>query len=88
MNIGFTAKYNVDRLVYFEEIENEILARKREKQIKGWLRNKKIKLIEETNPNWNDLGSLWMDAIIGKTIINESEIVRDSLSSKNGTPQN
>ncbi|MEW5842042.1 MAG: GIY-YIG nuclease family protein [Bacteroidota bacterium] len=57
INIGFTAKYNVNSLVYFEETGNEISARKREKQIKGWLRKKKINLIETTNPNWDDLSS-------------------------------
>ena len=40
MNEGFTAKYNVDRLVYFEEFSNESFAIQREKQIKDWLRKK------------------------------------------------
>lgn len=52
---GFSKKYNVKKLVYyeiFEDIENAIL---REKKIKGWLRIKKVNLIESFNPNWNDL---------------------------------
>ena len=80
INIGFTAKYNVNRLVYFEETEDEITAKKREKQIKGWLRKKKIKLIETTNPNWNDLSTPWMDSILGKPEIVESEYLGDSSS--------
>lgn len=66
MNIGFTAKYNVDRLVYFEEVENETKAKKREKQIKGWVREKKINLIETFNPSWEDLSDPWMSKLLGK----------------------
>ena len=66
-NVGFTAKYNVDSLVYFEKVENEVTAKKREKQLKGWLREKKIKLIEEKNPNWEDLSAPWLDKLIGKS---------------------
>ena len=52
---GFTKKYNVDKLGYYEifdDIENAII---REKQIKSWSRKKKLFLIESTNPEWNDL---------------------------------
>jgi putative endonuclease len=66
INMGFTARYNVDKLVYFEEVENEIIARNKEKQIKGWLREKKIKLIENLNPEWKDLSAPIMDKIICK----------------------
>jgi putative endonuclease len=52
---GFTKKYNIDKLVYFETFTNAYEAIRREKQIKGWLRIKKINLIEEMNPGWNDL---------------------------------
>ena len=52
---GFTARHNVTRLVYFEEIDRIADAISREKQLKGWVRAKKIKLIEELNPEWNDL---------------------------------
>jgi putative endonuclease len=52
---GFTAKYNIDRLVYYEATEDVNAAISREKQIKGWLRAKKIALIESMNPDWVDL---------------------------------
>ena len=66
MNIGFTAKYNVNQLFYFEEVENRVSALKREKQIKGWLRIKKIELIENKDPDWNDLIDDFLDKILGK----------------------
>jgi putative endonuclease len=53
---GFTSKYNVSKHVYYESIGELSNAQVREKQIKGWLRQKKIKLIESLNPNWEDLG--------------------------------
>ena len=52
---GFTKRYNIDRLVYFEShdrVENAIL---REKVLKKWRREKKIRLIESVNPKWEDL---------------------------------
>lgn len=52
---GFTKKYNTDRLVYFEQTENVMSAIAREKQLKNWNRQKKIKLIEKMNPEWKDL---------------------------------
>ena len=52
---GFTKKYNIDKLVYFELFNNVGDAIRREKQIKGWLRKKKIALIESINPEWKDL---------------------------------
>ena|ERR1700690_4380346 len=52
---GFTQKYNVDKLVYFEKFDLVDLAIKREKQIKGYSRMKKITLIEHFNDSWNDL---------------------------------
>ncbi|MBI1936623.1 MAG: GIY-YIG nuclease family protein [Ignavibacteriales bacterium] len=65
INRGFTAQYNVDSLVYYEEVDNEAVAAKREKQIKAWLREKKIKLIEQRNPEWEDLSGTWMNKILG-----------------------
>jgi len=56
---GFTKRYNLTRLVYFESTENVRAALVREKQIKGWLRAKKIALIESVNPQWNDLSADW-----------------------------
>jgi putative endonuclease len=52
---GFTSKYNITRLVYWEEYRDVREAIAREKEIKGWLRSKKISLINSMNPNWNDL---------------------------------
>lgn len=52
---GFTEKYNVDKLVYFEQTEDVKSAIAREKQLKKWRREKKINLIEKINPNWEDL---------------------------------
>ena len=56
---SFTARYNVDILVYFEVTSSVEAAIEREKQIKGWNRKRKNKLIESKNPDWVDLyGSL------------------------------
>ena len=52
---GFTRRYNIDRLIYVEAFADIRLAIAREKQIKGWLRSKKIALIESMNPGWKDL---------------------------------
>ena len=52
---GFTKKYNVDKLVYFEETEDVWAALTREKQLKKWKRGWKLKLINDNNPDWEDL---------------------------------
>jgi len=52
---GFTSKYGVHMLVWFERYADVHLAIAREKQIKGWNRAWKIRLIEKSNPNWDDL---------------------------------
>jgi putative endonuclease len=52
---GFTKKYNVTRMVYWERYAEIGAPIAREKQIKGWLRSKKVALIESTNPGWIDL---------------------------------
>jgi putative endonuclease len=56
---GFTAKYNISKLVYFETTTDIRTAIGREKQIKSWLRSKKVALIESANPNWDDLSAEW-----------------------------
>jgi putative endonuclease len=56
---GFTSKYEVDRLVYYEVFTNVQAAIRREKEIKGWTRKKKIALIESVNPKWKDLAEGW-----------------------------
>jgi putative endonuclease len=52
---GFTAKYNLNKLVYFEETQDINAAIAREKEIKKWRREKKDKLVNQLNPNWRDL---------------------------------
>ncbi len=56
---GFTSKYNLTRLVYYDSTTNVNEAIAFEKRIKGWLRIKKIKLIESMNPDWSDLSDGW-----------------------------
>jgi putative endonuclease len=56
---GFTAKYNIHKLAYFETYGDIRAAIAREKQIKGWLRSKKVALIESRNPDWKDLSAEW-----------------------------
>ena len=58
---GFTARYNCDRLVWFERHQDVQRAIAREKEIKGWRRSKKIALIESANPAWIDLSREWYD---------------------------
>ena len=52
---SFTAKYNVNQLVYFEVFDDLHEAARRERQLKGWRRARKIALIESMNPQWRDL---------------------------------
>ena len=59
---GFTSKYQITRLVYFEEMSDVNAALVREKHIKGWLRAKKVALIESINPNCRDLSEAWQGA--------------------------
>ena len=56
---GFTAKYNICKLVWYEEFRNIQDAIRQEKRIKGWLRRKKIALIEGMNSEWKDLSEGW-----------------------------
>jgi putative endonuclease len=56
---GFSAKYNCNRLVWFERFTGPQSAIAREKQLKGWIRAKKIALIEKDNPTWSDLSEGW-----------------------------
>lgn len=61
---GFTQKYGVSMLVYFEEFQLVEEAIRREKNLKKWKRAWKLKLIEKNNPNWNDLAEKWFDNIL------------------------
>ena len=58
---GFTAKYRIKQLVYFEVTQDVHAAIAHEKQIKGWLRAKKVALIESVNPEWKDLSVGWYE---------------------------
>lgn len=55
---GFTKRYHVHKLVYYETFRNINNAIKREKQLKGWVREKKNRLVETANPRWNDLAEI------------------------------
>nr|VFK14256.1 MAG: putative endonuclease [Candidatus Kentron sp. LFY] len=57
---GFTKKYNVNRLVYFEETDDVGTAISREKEIKKWRRQKKNNLVAAMNPEWKDLSEDWL----------------------------
>jgi putative endonuclease len=65
---GFTKKYNITKLVYFEQTNDIQAAIQREKQIKGWLRAKKIALIESINPQWEDLSAEWYASDISSVL--------------------
>ena len=58
---SFTARYNIDRLVYFEDYQDVRQAIDREKQVKKWRRDKKVALIESMNRDWRDLSDAWYD---------------------------
>ena len=58
---GFTKKYNVTKLVFYEHTSDVNSAIGREKQIKAWVRRKKLELIESQNPGWTDLAGTWTD---------------------------
>jgi putative endonuclease len=57
--LGFTSRYNLTHLVYYERFVYPDAAIAREKEVKGWRRSKKIKLIESMNPKWDDLAKDW-----------------------------
>ena len=59
---GFSAKYNLHRLVYFEAFGHIGDAIARDKELKGWLRSKKVALIQSQNPKWLDLAADWFEA--------------------------
>jgi putative endonuclease len=74
---GFTADYHACRLVYFERYGDIRDAIAREKQLKGWRREKKDRLVEKMNPAWRDLSADW-----GKPIERPKWAVRDPLESE------
>ena len=56
---SFTARYNCDKLIYFEKWKNGFEATKREKQLKKWKRDWKVNLIQDMNPTWMDISLNW-----------------------------
>lgn len=73
---GFAAKYNCTRLVYYESFDDVTKAINREKQLKRWVRRKKIALIESRNPRWADLAEHW-----GAQMLFAGESIKNKLSS-------
>jgi putative endonuclease len=73
---GFTSKYKVHRLVYYETYSNIYDAIAREKRMKKWKRQWKIQLIEETNPQWQDLSREMLDGVDSRFCGNDSETAR------------
>jgi putative endonuclease len=69
---GFAAQYGCNRLLYYEKFDNVFKAIAREKQLKGWRREKKIKLIESMNPRWQDLAETW-----GAEMLFPNQSIRD-----------
>jgi putative endonuclease len=65
---GFTSRYRVDRLAYYETLPSFGKAEAREKQIKGWLRRKKVELIDSANPLWVDLSDGWYSESPGPSL--------------------
>ena len=61
---GFTKRYNITWLAYYEETTDVVSAIEREKQIKGWRRSKKEALIESLNPRWKDLSLEWYEDVV------------------------
>ncbi|MCI0440693.1 MAG: GIY-YIG nuclease family protein [Chloroflexi bacterium] len=58
---GFTNRYRITDLVFYETTEDVYSAIAMEKQIKGWVRSKKVELVQSLNPQWNDLSEGWYD---------------------------
>lgn len=66
---GFTDDYNATRLVYWESFDDVRNAIDREKQLKGWRREKKIWLVERMNPGWKDLAADWYETQGPSTVV-------------------
>ena len=68
---GFSKRYGLDRLAHFEEFRDVHDAIAREKEIKGWLRTRKIALIETGNPAWSDLSAGWYGENVDSSLRSE-----------------
>jgi len=73
---GFTSRYNLTRLAYYERFADPGAAIEREKEIKGWRRSKKIRLIESVNPHWGDLAEHWSELYKPESSVAPREIPR------------
>ncbi len=73
---GFTSRYNLTQLVYYERFFYPDAAIDREKEIKGWRRSRKIKLIESINPRWDDLAKDWENVYKPEHAADQQEIPR------------
>jgi putative endonuclease len=58
---GFTKRYNINKLVYYDHTTDVRVAIQREKQIKGWVRKRKNELVSTANPEWNDVSRDWFE---------------------------
>ena len=76
---GFTSRYNLTRLVYYESFAYPDLAIDREKEIKGWRRSKKIRLIESMNAHWYHLAERWTEQYRPESIGAPRQIPFDAL---------
>ena len=73
---GFTQRYNLTRLVFYETFFYPDAAIAREKEIKGWRRENKLRLIESLNPRWEDLAEKWQDVYKPDAAVDCNEIPR------------
>jgi len=76
---GFTADYNVNQLVWFEEFREVSDAIAMEKRIKGWSRAKKVALVEAMNPQWEDLSERWREGVVPKEVRDSSQARNDRI---------
>lgn len=65
---GFTKQYGLNQLVHFEQFRDVNTVIAREKEIKGWLRKRKLELIEKDNPTWTDLSAKWCDNTLDSSL--------------------
>jgi putative endonuclease len=76
VNPGFTSRYNLTRLVYYEAFAYPDAAIAREKEIKGWRREKRLRLIHAMNPQWPDLAERWPNQYKPERAVDGCEIPR------------
>lgn len=82
---GFTSRYEVDRPLYWESFDDVHKALDREKQLKGWRRERKITLIKSANPHWLDLSKSWYGPLVQNTG-RDASTARDPSQAKDHAP--